>query len=98
LSFSYAKYRKEQDALHEEWLVKKKERDEKIARGEKVGPLPPDPTAVKEVGVLGILKFFFYVLLIAALAGKFITGSYTWDYETKWTQLKTWMPVSEMCG
>lgn len=92
---AYAEYREKQKALHEEWLVKKKERDEKIARGEKVGPLPPDPTEVKEVGLGGILKFFLYVLIVGALAGKFITGSYTWDHQTRWMQLKNWMPRNE---
>lgn len=79
--------------MHEEWLKKKKERDEKIARGEKVGPLEPDPTAVEEVGVLGLLKFFFVVFVVAALAGKFVTGSYTWDYEARWMELRSWFPV-----
>ncbi|KAJ2924949.1 hypothetical protein H1R20_g12151, partial [Candolleomyces eurysporus] len=89
---AYHEYRQKQEALHQEWLKKKKERDEKIARGEKVGPLERDPTAVEEVGLLGLLKFFFVVSVVAALAGKFITGSYTWDYEARWLELKRWMP------
>jgi len=55
-----------------------------IARGEKVGPLDPDPTAHKEVGLLELLKFVLYFTIAVALAGKFITGSFTWEYQTKW--------------
>ena len=64
-----------------------------IARGEKVGPLEPDPTAHKEVGLLDLLKFVLYLMTAIALAGKFITGSFTWEYETKWLLLKTYWPV-----
>jgi len=80
--------------LHNAWEEKRKARDEKIARGEKVGPLEPDPTAVEEVGVLGLLKFLAIVLLCICLAGKFLTGSYTWDHHSRWLQLKTYWPVS----
>lgn len=89
---AYAEYRQRQEKLHEEWLEKKKARDEKIARGEKVGPLERDPTAVEEVGVLGLLKFLLVVVVVTALAGKFVTNSYTWDYEARWMQLKSWVP------
>jgi hypothetical protein len=34
------------------------------------------------------------VLLCVALAGKFLTGSYTWDHHSRWLQLKTYWPVS----
>jgi hypothetical protein len=74
-------------------LERKKERDEKIARGEAVGPEERDPTAEEEIGLLGLLKFLVYLLIFAGLAGKFVTGSYTWEYESKWTQLKTYWPV-----
>ena len=76
-----------------EWLKKKKERDNKIARGEEVGPLEPDPTAVQEVGLFGLLKFILYAILIFLMAGKFITGSFVWEHESKWLQLKTYLPV-----
>lgn len=79
-------------------MLKKKERDEKIARGEKVGKLEPDPTAEEEVGVLGLLKFLLYVAIILVLAGKFFTGSFVWEYEGKWTNLKTYWPVSNILG
>lgn len=73
-------------------MERKKIREEKIARGESVGPEEEDPTAEKEIGLLGILKFFFYLIIIAALAGKFITGSYTWDTQSKWLSLRTYWP------
>lgn len=92
---AYKEYRDQQEALHNAWVEKRKARDEKIARGEKVGPLEPDPTAVEEVGVLGLLKFLVIVLLCICLAGKFLTGSYTWDYQSRWLQLKTYWPQNQ---
>jgi hypothetical protein len=75
-------------------LEKKKARDEAIVRGEKVQPLEPDPTGQEEVGLLGLLKFTIIALFCIALAGKFITGSYTWESNSKWLQTKTYFPVS----
>jgi len=92
---AYREYKDRQEALHKAWVERKKERDEKIARGEKVGPLEPDPTAQKEVGVLGLLKFLLYATIFMSLAGKFFTGSYTWEYESKWTKLKTFWPTNQ---
>jgi len=76
-------------------MERKKERDAKLARGEKVGPEERDPTAQEEVGILGLLKFLVYVLIIIALAGKFFTGSFTWEYDGKWTRLKTYWPTNQ---
>ncbi|KAG6833624.1 hypothetical protein H0H87_004251 [Tephrocybe sp. NHM501043] len=92
---AYKEYREQQEALHNAWVERMKEREAKIARGEKVGPPEPDPTEQKEVGVLGLLKFLLYLLLFIALAGKFFTGSYTWEYESKWTQFKTYWPANQ---
>ncbi|KII95988.1 hypothetical protein PLICRDRAFT_34941 [Plicaturopsis crispa FD-325 SS-3] len=92
---SYKAYRDEQAAAHDAWLQRKQERDAKLAKGEKVGPPEKDPTAEEEVGVLGLLKFILYLVLFAALAGKFFTGSFTWEYEGKWTQLKTFWPTDQ---
>ena len=89
----HKQFREKQKTLHEAWLRQKKEHDEKLARGEKVGKLGPDPTAEYEVGLVGFLKFLVFLLLLFLLAGKFFTGSYLWEYESKWTQLKTYWPV-----
>lgn len=91
--YSYKEYRDEQEAKHAAWLEKKKERDEKIAKGEKVGPLERDPTEPTEVGVRGLLKVFVVLLVVFALAGKFFTGSYTWEQRSKWLQVQTYWPV-----
>ncbi|KAF7354947.1 Sterol metabolism-related protein [Mycena sanguinolenta] len=80
---AHKEYRDRQERLHNEWLEKKKIRDAKIAKGEPVGPLERDPTEPREVGILGLLKFILYVTIFIALAGKFVTGSYTWEYETR---------------
>ncbi|KAJ7672867.1 cytochrome b5 [Mycena rosella] len=92
---AHKEYRDRQAALHDAWVEKKKIRDAKIARGEPVGPLERDPTEPREVGVLGLLKFLLYSTIFLALAGKFVTGSYTWEYETRWLQLKTLWPTDQ---
>lgn len=92
---AYKEHRDRQEALHAAWLKKKEDREERIARGEKVGPLEPDPTAQKEVGLLGLLKLILYMTIIAAIAGKFITGSFTWEYHSKWLLLKTYWPTGQ---
>lgn len=92
-SHSYHEYKLKQEKLHEAWLQRMKEREEKLARGEQVGPVERDPTAEEEVGLLGFLKFIVYLLLIIALAGKFFTGSFLWEYDGKWARLKTYWPV-----
>ncbi|KAF8665816.1 hypothetical protein AX16_000259 [Volvariella volvacea WC 439] len=92
---AYKEYREKREKLHQDWLKRKEERDAKIARGEPVGPLEPDPTAEEEVGVLGLLKFIFILLLIITVTGKFFTGSFLWEYDGKWVQLKTYMPSGQ---
>lgn len=88
---SYAQYRAEREKLHADWLQRKKERDEKLARGEEVGPEEPDPTEEREVGCLGLLKFIFYATLFVVLAGKFFTGSFLWEMELP--SVSQFMPV-----
>lgn len=90
---SYTRYREEQKREHEAWLERKKKREEMIKRGEAVGPEEPDPTAPKEVGLLGLLKFIVYCLIILSLAGKFFTGSFLFDYEARLPSLKKLWPV-----
>ena len=92
----YRNYKNGQDKLHNEWLERKKARDEKISRGEDGGPEERDTTSEVEIGFFSLLKFLIYALIIAALAGNFVTGSYTWEYEGKWVQLKTYWPVRDI--
>lgn len=88
---SYAQYRAEREKAHADWLQRKKERDEKLARGEEVGPEEPDPTEEREVGCLGLLKFILYATLFVVLAGKFFTGSFLWEMELP--SVSQFMPV-----
>jgi len=89
---AHKEYRDRQEALHNAWLERKNERDEKLARGEKVGPEERDPTGEEEVGLLGLLKLILGLVFVVLLAGKFFTGSYMWDYDGKWIQLKSYLP------
>ncbi|CCM04032.1 uncharacterized protein FIBRA_06189 [Fibroporia radiculosa] len=77
----YSEYRTRREKEHAAWLQRKKEREEKLAKGEEVGPDEPDPTEEPEVGCLGLLKFILYAILFVLLAGKFITGSFLWEQE-----------------
>ena len=79
---------------HEACLDRQKEREEKIKRGEKVGPEEPDPTAEPEIGCLGLLKFLVISLVVIVFAGKFFTGSYLWEMDPpNWRQF---LPVSQV--
>jgi hypothetical protein len=89
----YKEYRHEQEKKHEEWAKRKHERDERLARGEEVGPEEPDPDAEVEVGLWGLVKFLLVTVGIVLLTGKFVTGSYLWDYDGRWAQAKTYFPV-----
>ncbi|KZV65507.1 cytochrome b5 [Peniophora sp. CONT] len=91
----YKEYRDQQTKLREEWLERKKEREEKLARGEEVGPEEPDPTYEPEVGVFGLMKFLVYVLLFIICTGKFVTGDWMWGYDSKWLRVKTYFPEQE---
>ncbi|KAI5124763.1 hypothetical protein M0805_005397 [Coniferiporia weirii] len=92
---AYTRYREQQRREHEAWLGRKKEREEKLAKGEEVGPEEPDPTAQEEVGLLGLLKFIVYCLLILALAGKFFTGSFLFEYDNKLPALRKLWPTNQ---
>ena len=45
---------------------------------------------------MGLLKFLVYTVIFFFLAGKFFTNSFTWGYEGKWTNIKTFFPVSPL--
>ncbi|TFY60712.1 hypothetical protein EVG20_g7322 [Dentipellis fragilis] len=92
---AYKQYREQQQQRHDAWLVRKKERDEKLARGEEAGPEEPDPTAERDIGLRELLRFLVLSLLVVLLAGKFVTGDFLWGYEGKWTNLKTYFPPTQ---
>ncbi|KAG0698848.1 cytochrome b5-like heme/steroid binding domain-containing protein [Suillus ampliporus] len=91
---AYVQYREKQEQEHQAWLERKREREEKLAKGEEVGPEEEDPTAEHEVGFLGLMKFIVYLILFVVVAGKFFTGSFLWEYDGKWARLKTYWPNS----
>jgi hypothetical protein len=47
---------------------------------------------VREVGLLGLCKFLVYALLVALLAGKFVTGEWFWggEADVRKTLWKLW--------
>jgi hypothetical protein len=77
--FRYKAYRDEQAKLHSAWREREDARLAAIARGDpNPPPAEPDPTAEREIGLLGLLKFLFYLFLFLLLAGKFVTGEWMW--------------------
>lgn len=91
----YKEYRHKREKEHEEWAARKHERDERLARGEEVGPEEPDPTAEVEIGLWGLVRFLLSTIAIVMLTGKYVTGSYIWEYDGKWVQAKTYMTVKQ---
>lgn len=89
----YTQYRRKKEEEHNAWLKRKAEREEKISRGEKVGPEERDPTAEVELGIWSIIKFVVISMLVIALSGKFITGSYLWDFEDYLPTIRSLIPV-----
>ena len=75
--FRYKAYRDEQAKLHDAWLEREQARQAAIARGDpNPPPAEPDPTAEREIGCWGLIKFFSVVVLVVVLAGKFVTGEW----------------------
>ncbi|KAH9987903.1 cytochrome b5-like heme/steroid binding domain-containing protein [Russula compacta] len=95
---AYKAYRDEQAKLHAAWLEREQARQAAIARGD---PNPPraeaDPTAEREIGCWGLIKFFSVVVLIVLLAGKFVTGEWVGsDLDLGGALLKRWLlPVPQ---
>jgi hypothetical protein len=91
----YKEYRDEQAKLHAAWLERDEARRAAIARGD---PNPPraegDPTAEREIGVLGLAKFLFWLVVGLLLAGKFVTGEWMWGGRA-WVNVnvRRWLPV-----
>jgi len=93
---AYARYREQMAAKEAAKAERAKRREEKLARGEELTKDdfdPPDES--DENAVWALFKVFVVVLSFVALTGKFVLGSYTWGYEGKWVQLRTYWPTPE---
>ena len=93
----YKAYRDEQARLHAEWREREDARQAAIARGDSnPPPAEPDPTAEKEIGILGLLKFLMWVALGVLLAGKFVTGEWMWGRgDGAWASVRKLWPVQQ---
>jgi len=90
---AYQEYRKKEEAERQARKQRNKERLEKMARGETVGPEEKDPE--QEIGLWGLIKFLIFATAAIMLAGHFITGDYLWDYQGKYRSLKTLWPTGQ---
>ncbi|CAL1702081.1 unnamed protein product [Somion occarium] len=90
---AHKEYRRKMEKEHEAWVQRRKEREDKVAKGEKVGPEEPDPTDEPEVGCLGLLKFLIMAAVVIILAGKFFTGSFLWEMDLP--DLRQFIPTNQ---
>jgi hypothetical protein len=97
VSLRYKKYRDSQAKLHAAWLEREEARQAAIARGDPNPPAAePDPTAEREIGLLGLLKFLFLLGVVVLLAGKFVTGEWMWGEGGRaWVNVRRWLPVGQ---
>jgi hypothetical protein len=93
----YKEYRDQQAKLHASWREREDARQAAIARGDpNPPPAEPDPTAEREIGLLGLFKFFFWVAVGILLAGKFVTGEWMWGGGGKaWVSVRKWLPEQQ---
>ena len=88
---SYREYKVKEEERARLKAEKIKRREEKIAKGEELGPedeLQKEPSAI-----LALLRLFLVFIAIVMALGWFITGSVVWEYNGKWVRLSTYLPV-----
>ncbi|KAG8999091.1 hypothetical protein FRB93_013361 [Tulasnella sp. JGI-2019a] len=86
--FVYQDYREKQAKLESEKIQRRKEREEKIAKGEDPGR---DPDASRGPSAGNVFKTLFIILALTAYAGHFVKGDWKWGYESKWLTTRHWM-------
>jgi len=85
--FVYQDYRRKQEEMEVAKQARRKEREEKIARGEDPGR---DPDVSRAPSGSTVLKTFFIIIFLTAYAGHFITGDWKWGNESKWMTWNHW--------
>jgi hypothetical protein len=88
---SYREYKVKEEEKARLKAEKIKRREEKIAKGEELGPedeLEKEPSAM-----LALLRVFLVFIGIIMALGWLITGSVFWEYDGKWVRLATYLPV-----
>jgi len=49
----------------------------------------------QETRFVWALRLFLYLVIFSVLGGKFLTGSYLWEYNGKWIRLRTYFPPTQ---
>lgn len=88
----YQKYREEEAKRLEAKAERKRIREEKIARGEKVGP---DEEDEDKLSLWDIIKTLLVIFGMIALTGQLVTGSLVWGTRNRLTDVRSWWPVSK---
>ncbi|KAG8865367.1 hypothetical protein FRB96_000257 [Tulasnella sp. 330] len=86
--FVYQDYREQQAKLEAEKVARRKEREEKIARGEDPGP---DPDVSRLPSAATVFRTLLIILAFTAYAGYFVKGDWKWGYESKWLTTRHYM-------
>lgn len=93
---SYPRYkelrRKQQEEL-EGRKQRNKERLEKLARGEEVGPPEKEEEDIVNISLWDMIRFLIVLAAIVMGSGYFITGDPLWDYQGKWRRISAYLPV-----
>ncbi|KAH7103015.1 cytochrome b5 [Auriculariales sp. MPI-PUGE-AT-0066] len=93
---NWSEWKAKEDARRADVARQRKEREERIARGEEPGPEIVDPTEPRDLTLIDLVKVLVFMLVATALAGQFFVGSPIWGYDGKWTNLRTYWPQDSM--
>ncbi|KAB5595559.1 hypothetical protein CTheo_1020 [Ceratobasidium theobromae] len=89
---AYQKYREEEAKRLEAKAERKRIREEKIARGEKVGP---DEEDEDKLSLWDIIKTLLVIFGMIALTGQLVTGSLVWGTRNRLTDVRSWWPTQK---
>jgi len=89
---AYQKYREEEAKRLADKEERKRVRDEKIARGEEVGPAERDEDSWS---LWDVIKTLLVIIGGIALTGQLVTGSLMWGARGKLTDVKSWWPSTK---
>jgi len=87
---AYRKYKVKEEEKARRKAEKIKRRNEKIAKGESLGP--EDDLEAEPSAALAFAKLILFLFCAFLFIGWFITGSPLWEYEGKWTKWETYFP------
>jgi len=90
---AYRQHKKREEEKAAAKVERKRRREEKIAKGE---PLTEDDLdEYEDTACWALTKMLLWIVGTIVLSGWFFTGSAVWGVESKWLNLKTWIPTDQ---